>query len=107
MRLCCIAQLVAALCVAGCGTVQLFGTYDLPESPEVADAPWPRLVDTPDAPELGQFSAAVPDPETGETLVMELSDRAVVAAIQAEGLSGPVLTEADRRAMARALARRR
>lgn len=35
---------VAALTTSGCA---LDAAYDLPESPDVADAPWPRLVDAP------------------------------------------------------------
>ena len=34
--------------VSGCGSAGLEQrTYNLPESPEVEDAPWPRLVDAP------------------------------------------------------------
>ena len=33
--------------VMGCGRAELAKSYDLPESPEVEDAPWPRLIDAP------------------------------------------------------------
>lgn len=101
MRLCCTAQFVAALCLAGCGTVELFGTYDLPESPSVASADWPRLADVPDAPPVGSYSPAVPDPEIGRQTDQQLTDTALVAGIRARELSQPVISDADRRQLAR------
>jgi hypothetical protein len=110
-RFCCSAQIVAAMAVlaalGGCGTVELFGRYDLPESPEVATAPWPRLVDTPDAPPVGVYSPAVPDPAEG---VLTQSDLGVVADdanARAAILSRPVIDEAERAAMLAAARRPR
>ena len=62
------------LALAGCGGDGLFRTYDLPESPDVATAPWPRLVDTPPAPPTG--SPAAPDPAEGRAVAAELETEA-------------------------------
>ena len=100
---CCSAQIVAAAAVlsalGGCGTVELFGKYDLPESPEVAAAPWPRLVDTPPAPPVGVYSPAVPDPAEGVVAQSDLGVAAAGANARATALSGPVIGEAERAAM--------
>lgn len=115
-RLCCSAQYVAArvgfkiavlLVVASCGTVELFGQYDLPEGAEVADAPYPRLIDVPQAPEQGSYTASVPDPVQGARTQADLSAEAVVAERAAEELSGPVISEAEKaRLLARAKRKR-
>ena len=110
-RLCCTAQIVAALAAAGllsgCGTVGVFGKYDLPESPEVAGAPWPRLVDTPAAPPVGVYSAAVPDPAAGALTETELAAAAAEASARAATLSRPVIGDAERAAMLAAARRTR
>ena len=107
MRLCCTAQFVAAaLMLSACGTVDLFGRYDLPESAAVADAPYPRLADVPEAPAVGQYNAAAPDPAVGEATLTALSDRALVAGIRARELAGPVIPEAERRRLENAPRRR-
>jgi len=101
------AQRMGVICLAaiglaglsGCGTVGLFGEYDLPESPEVAAAPWPRLVDVPAAPAVGSYTADVPDPAVGRRTLEELGVEASVASARAEALAGPVLSEADRAAL--------
>jgi hypothetical protein len=104
-RLCCTAQFAAAcavtLALSGCGTVGIFGQYDLPESPEVADAPWPRLVDTPSAPPLGEYTDAVPDPAKGARTQTDLSASALVAEIRARELSAPVISDAEKARMLR------
>ena len=110
-RFCCSAQMVAALgltvVLAGCGTVELFGQYDLPESPEVAAAPWPRLIDTPSAPPVGTYSAAVPDPAEGALAQGELGAVAAAARARAAELSQPVIGDAERAAMLAAAGRPR
>lgn len=106
-RLCCTAQFVAALALAGCGTVEIFGRYDLPESPEVANAPYPRLVDTPDAPPAGTYSAAVPDPAKGARAQTDLAASSVHASARANALAEPVLTEAERNRLLRTPRKRR
>lgn len=104
-RLCCSAQYVAGraglklgvlLLVGACGTVDLFGRYDLPEGPEVETTPYPRLVDVPQAPERGSYTAAVPDPLQGARTQADLSAEAVLAEKVAKDLSGPVISEAEK-----------
>jgi len=110
-RLCCTAQFVALL-VAGatltaCGSVELFGRYDLPESPGVAEAPFPRLIDTPSAPPPGEFSAAVPNPETGTQTLSDLTSRQVVADVRATQTSRPVISDEEEEAIFARVARAR
>ena len=100
-RLCCTAQFVAALALAGCGTVDLFGQYDLPEDPAVESTPYPRLVDTPTAPAVGEYTAAVPDPERGKAISQQLAAEAAVAELRARELSRPVIEPAERDRMLR------
>jgi hypothetical protein len=94
-----LAGLGALAGLAGCGTVELFGKYDLPESPEVAAAPWPRLVDTPDVPRVGVYSAAVPNPAEGAAAQTDLGAAAASANARAVELAQPVIGEAERAAM--------
>ncbi len=98
---CCTAQFVAALLLSGCGTVELFGTYDLPESAEVSAADYPRLVDTPENLTPGTYSAAVPDPADGAAAQTDLSARAIAAESRAQALAEPVLSDAERRRLIR------
>lgn len=118
-NLCCTAQFVAArgaargavlavvLSLSACGTVELFGQYDLPEAPETATAPWPRLVDVPSAPPVGTYTADVPDPEQGATAQRDLGAQAVVADVRRQELTNPVISEAERaRLLRRAQSRR-
>ena len=98
-RLCCTAQFVAALALAGCGTAELFTEYDRHESPSVENAPWPRLVDTPAAPAKDEFTAAAPDPARGQILNQNLQSEAALATARAESLSRPILSEAERAAL--------
>lgn len=106
-RLCCTAQIVAVVLLSGCGTAEVFGRYDLPESESVADAPWPRLADTPAAPAPGAYSAAVPDPARGEALLRDLGAEAVAADARAGVLAGPVIPTAEKDAMLRRAKRKR
>lgn len=85
--------------LSGCGSAELFRTYDLPESPEVADAAWPRLVDTPAAPAVGETGPGVPDPASGAQIQRDLADAAAVAEIRRAALDGPVITDDERGAM--------
>ena len=119
--LCCSAQYVAAggfrktrlaarlavlMVLAGCGTVELFGRYDLPEGADVEAAPYPRLIDVPTAPQRGTYTAAVPDPAEGARTQADLSAAAAVAENVADDLSGPVISDAEK-ARLQAAARRR
>ncbi len=90
----CIAASGLLLLTAGCGTAKLFHSYDLPESPDVAGAPWPELADTPDAPPVG--SPGVPDPAIGMATASDLGQVARDAEARAATLSGPVIGEAER-----------
>ena len=93
--------------VSGCGTVELFGTYDLPESPSVEATPYPRLVDTPTAPAAGSYTAAVPDPGDGARAQTDLAVAAAQAQVRAAELAGPVIPPAEKARIARAAKRRR
>ena len=93
--LCTAAFLLLPL--AGCGSAKLFRSHQMPESPGVAEAPWPQLVDTPSAPPVGSYSDAVPDPARGAAAMAVLNQEAQDSAARAEALSAPVLSEAELR----------
>lgn len=93
--------LVATLGLGGCGTAELFDARGLAESPEVASAPWPQLVDVPPAPPVGQYSTAVPDPARGVAALADLGAVAEQAGARANVLAAPVLSDADRAALGR------
>ncbi len=97
----CSAAFLLLVSLAGCGSAKLFSAHPVPESPGIADAPWPRLVDTPQAPAKGSYGAGVPDPAVGVAATVELGLAARDAAERAEALAEPVLTEAERRRLAR------
>ena len=101
LRLCCTAQLVAVLLLSGCGTAALFTEYEVNEDPSIEAAPWPRLVDTPQAPPVGAYTASVPDPRTGTDVNENLRTEAAVAAVRAKDLSAPILSEGGRNRMLR------
>ena len=92
-----LAALALAAALAGCGSGRLLSGIDVPESPEVAKAPWPRLVDTPAAPPVGSYTEAAPDPAIGAAILTELTAAANAQAARAQALAGPVLSEADKR----------
>ncbi|MEM7669555.1 MAG: hypothetical protein AAF317_10460, partial [Pseudomonadota bacterium] len=83
----------------GCGTIGLFGSYDVRESADVADAEWSRLVDVPQAPEVGAYSDSVPDPAIGIALGADVGQITSEADAKAQRLAAPVLTDEDRAAM--------
>jgi hypothetical protein len=97
----CSAAFLLLVSLAGCGSAKLFGAHPVPEFPGIADAPWPRLVDTPKAPAKGTYGAGVPDPAVGVAATVELGLAARDAAERAEVLAEPVLTEAERRRLTR------
>lgn len=88
--------------LAGCGSIALFGEYDIPESSEVAAAPWPRLVDVPEALPRGSYGPSAPDPAIGTTTAAALMRAGAEAEPRAASLSEPVIDPALR---ARMLAR--
>ena len=87
--------------LAGCGSAQLFGAYPVPPSETAADAAWPRLVDTPEAPAKGSYSDTVPDPAKGIAIQADLGQAAQASALRAEALRDPVLTDAERKRLLR------
>ena len=93
----CIAACLLLPALAGCGTAKLFDAHPLPESASAADAPWPRLVDTPAAPPRGSYNAEVPDPANGVAISAQLGLAIEDARARAEPLRAPVLTDAERR----------
>lgn len=99
LRLCCTAQFVAALFLAGCGTVEVFGKYDLPEDPSIETTPYPRLIDTPGAPAVGEYTAAAPDPARGAGVNRDLTTEAALASVRARELSAPILSDREREAL--------
>ncbi|MEL6479249.1 MAG: hypothetical protein AAFR17_18120 [Pseudomonadota bacterium] len=90
---------MGAVLLTGCGTVGLFGSYDLPESEDVATAPWPRLVDVPEAPAPGTYTDAIPDPAQGIATEADLRAAATDAGDRADRVAGPVLSAEQRRRM--------
>lgn len=99
-RFAAMAGAVLLLGLGGCESFRLFNDYTTVESPEVADAPWPRLVDVPDAPEAGSYDASVPDPVEGVAVQSELGARAANNAARLEEARAPVLSEEERAELA-------
>jgi hypothetical protein len=97
----CSAALLVLASLAGCGSAELFGAYPVAKSQSGAEAPWPRLVDTPTAPPKGEYSEAVPDPAAGVAATAQLGILARDATARAEALAEPVLSEAERRRLTR------
>jgi len=97
-----IAAVILSAALAGCGSTALFGKYPEVESPEVADAPWPRLVDTPEAPPPGRYTPAVPDPARGYAAEIALGAAARAAGARAAAIAPPILSEEERRRLRRA-----
>ena len=97
----CSATILLLVSLAGCGSAKLFSAHSVADSPGTAEAPWPRLVDTPEAPAKGSYGAGVPDPAVGVATTVELGLAARDAAERAEALNRPVLTEAERRRLTR------
>jgi len=98
----CCASLVLTGALAGCGSAQLFGAHPLVEPSRADQMEWPRLVDTPEAPPPGEYTAAVPDPAQGTAALVELQLVARDAKARAATQDAePVLTEAERRRLMR------
>ncbi len=79
-----------------CESFRLFNDYRVVESPDVATAPWPRLVDTPETPPPGTFTEDIPDPAVGVAVQSALSDGARQAGPRADALAAPVIDPAGR-----------
>jgi hypothetical protein len=97
----CSAAFLLLASLAGCGSAKLFGDHQISDSARASEMPWPRLVDTPQAPAKGTYSDAVPDPAAGVAVAAQLGIAANDAAVRAEALNEPVLTEAERRRLTR------
>lgn len=104
-----IAKIVVVGCVcaapAGCDSVRLFRGYEFQESASVESTPYPRLVDTPDAPAVGTYTQEVPDPANGVATVVELQSRGAGANAMRAELGEPVIDDATRKRLMRARAR--
>lgn len=85
--------LILLVPLAGCDTSKLFGEYDVPEAPGTAEAPWPRLVDTPAPPPAGTYTAAVPDPAQGIAATAQLGIVSREAGLRAVAVAPPPVDE--------------
>ena len=94
-----ICLVLGAAALSGCGSFRLFNDYKTAESEGVADAPWPRLVDVPEAPPPGAYSRAVPDPATGRQVQSELATRTARAGSRRAQSTRPVLAPEEREAL--------
>jgi hypothetical protein len=94
----CTAGLLLTAALAGCGSAELFRAHPLDEPSRAAELAWPRLVDTPQAPAPGEYTAAVPDPAQGTAVEVQLRLAARDAEARARAQAAePVLTEDERR----------
>lgn len=86
-----IVALAALLGLGGCGSARLFADYPAPGSgsgsARLAQADWPRLIDTPTRAEA---QARAPDPATGAAIVDDLTAQAAASARLAARLAAPV-----------------
>ncbi|MFO7856065.1 MAG: hypothetical protein R6V44_12765 [Paracoccaceae bacterium] len=89
-----------ALALAGCGA---FGPPAEAVGPlgAASEAPWPRLVDAP-APGVDPDG---PGAETGRAVALALTREALVSAVRAEALAGPVVPPGEAARLARAAGR--
>lgn len=62
----------------------------------MAEAPYPKLVDTPSAPPPGTYTDAVPNPIRGIAARVDLMGEADEAAARAQLLQPEVITQAER-----------
>jgi hypothetical protein len=92
------AGLAAAclLALPGCESFRLFQDYRAVESPEVADARWPRLVEVPEAPPPGAYGEGVPDPAEGVAVETELSAATASAGTRRGAAAREVLSAEER-----------
>ncbi|MEM9198380.1 MAG: hypothetical protein AAGD12_11085 [Pseudomonadota bacterium] len=92
--------LAAAAALSGCAGAVVgpdLGGYNIGQSDDVRSADWPRLIDIPDPPAPGTFTAAVPDPAEGAAAEARLRAAASRMRARADALAEPVLSAADRR----------
>lgn len=88
------AYLLLALMATGplvaCGDPDIFARVAPPATDEKRAAVWPKLAEIPPAPPKGVFTAAAPDPATGDAIQIDLAVAAEEAASRNVALSGPV-----------------
>jgi hypothetical protein len=75
------------LALGGCAAQREFAGYTVRESPSVAAAPWPRLVD---GPNHAEPPGPGPDTVAGALIATELTEAARVQAAEAARLAAPV-----------------
>lgn len=61
-----------------------------PKSENAVQSDWPRLADVETPPPAGVFTAAVPDPATGERMQIDLAIAAESAETRRKTVEGPV-----------------
>lgn len=79
-----------ALLTTACGDPEIFDRVAAPESPGVAEAPYPKLSDTPPVPPIGVYTAAAPDPAKGDATLIELASEAETSETRRRAVAGPV-----------------
>lgn len=85
-----VGTALAALMTAACGDPEIFDRVAPPESARVAEAPYPKLADTPASPPVGVYTTATPDPANGDAALIELAAEAATAASRKAKVEGPV-----------------
>ncbi len=85
-----VGTALLALLTAACGDPEIFDRVAAPESARVAEAPYPKLADTPPAAPVGVHTAATPDPANGDAALIELSSDAAAAEARKSRIEGPV-----------------
>jgi len=79
--------LAAAAALAGCAARDVMNRHAAAESDWVASQPYPRLVDSPEALNSGEYTPATPDPARGQAIIDELAPIAAENTIRGAALS--------------------
>ncbi|MDG1210551.1 MAG: hypothetical protein P8I56_04785 [Paracoccaceae bacterium] len=85
-----LGTVVLALMTAACGDPEIFDRVAAPEGPVVAEAPYPKLADTPSVPPAGVYTKAAPDPSNGDATFIELAAEAEAHETRRKVVEGPV-----------------
>lgn len=85
-----IAACLAIAPLVACGDPEIFDRIGGPSDPNVAKTSWPKLAEIPEAPPLGVYSPAIPDPAIGEATQIELAVEAEIAETRRKAVEGPV-----------------
>lgn len=70
------AALVALVSTSGCSKAYFTVDKAPPESPDLSDIPYPRLVDNPAPVPQGVYTAAIPNPDNGLAVRAEMEQAA-------------------------------